>query len=624
MIQTEPRARDAPDTLADRARSPAPVRARRPQRSTWAAVIVLGLAALILRAVHLDRAWDLHIDEVVYVHIAESIAAGRGVQLYNAPFFVHPPLFFLIEAALITLHPLQGDVFDHIYRLRYLNVILGALSAVVLALIVTGQAGRLAGLAAGAICALDPFILRINSYILLETSATFWLLLGYWPLLVRPGAAGRVLPWWRVVLAGVAFGLATLTKEKVAVLTLGPLLACFALGWALPRLQAFAVAVLQVSIYALYPVGALLTGTWGQFEAQKLRGGARFVGVVQETGFNQAGGPSFLAAIMGNLVSYATTYALMALGGLAILVLLRRGGAGRRLLAVWSASAYGLLAYSILFGANEEQFYYFLVVPAVATTTIAAADVIRATRGRRARRLALGGAAAMIGVFALWSALVWARVHFTADNGYEQTVAYLREHVPPGSKVAVTTGVFELILAGYDSGTWGSPEAITENAAAYVVLSVKHVRAGYGVARPETLAWLDRYGSPVYTFMGPTNERLVVYRVPPQPRIGSLLGERPEQLYISKRGHTLAAIAAYFYGAGIHVVRLWEDNPELRQYQPTDVLPIATRVRIGLESEKEPPPPPTSGRTSDCLVAWQAPAGIVCLRPNRSGGGAGD
>jgi hypothetical protein len=68
-----------------------PTRARDESRLTWfPAVVMVGLCALTayLRFFELGRSYDIFIDEVTYVRIAQSVLAGKGVSFSSQPFFL--------------------------------------------------------------------------------------------------------------------------------------------------------------------------------------------------------------------------------------------------------------------------------------------------------------------------------------------------------------------------------------------------------------------------------------------------------------------------------------------------------------------------------------------------------
>jgi hypothetical protein len=483
--------------------------------------------AFALRAAFLGAAYDVHVDEVTYLFISRNMATGHGATLAGRPFFLHPPLFFILEALyLLITHP-GGLIIEQVVAVRTLNVLLGAATALVLAGLVTRLAGRRLGLVACLLFSLDPFIIRMNSRNLLETAALLFVLLGY-AVLLGDRAASVPRPW-RVGLAGVLFGCALLTKEMTAFLTLLPMAVLFVTGWAWPRGKTVAIGAIAIAVYSLYPVAAIVSGLGPQFITEKLSGLLRFLGIVKTTGF-VAGGPSFAGAVLRNIDVFATTYVLMAIGIPASLLLIWKGDRASRVIGLLGLSAYALLAYSIGFGTLEEQFFYFLVLPAMLSVPIAWSVALRlvhrsgpVAQGRLAGSFdraagRLVRVAALVVPIALilslsWSSLVWAHVHLTPDDGYREVVSYLQRHVPRGSTIGVTAEPQEFVLQGYVILRVTSTTDLEASTIPYVVISTKQIADGYTHDGAAIYAWLRAHASRVFAFDGRTYGSLAVYRI---------------------------------------------------------------------------------------------------------------
>jgi hypothetical protein len=476
------------------------------------ATIIAFAATFLIRAVNLATSWDIHVDEITYLRLSQGLAEHAHLRLYGAPFFLHPPGFFAIEAMALKLSAPEGYVIQQVYAVRWLGVLLAAASAALLLIIGRRIAGAGAGIAAAGIFALEPFTVRTNSRNMLETPALFWVLLGYTALLMPAGARP---PRWRVLATGGAFGMALLTKDMTAFLTLLPLALCFLFSWALPRRDALLAGVVAIGCYALYPLLAFATGDFGYFAEQKLHGLLRLAGIVKVTGYKRVGGPSFLESIVANIDQFMTTYAILSLGVLAVVVLSIYGGREHRLLLAWAASAYALLGYCIAFGTLEEQFFYFLIIPSILAIVTGGAllaefAVARSSEGRWYR----GGMAALGLAFCVWSGDVWFSTHTTPDNGYERVRAHLLQHAPPGTRVAATTEPAVFLLDGFASGSWGAPRELADNRVEYVIVSTKEMAQGLGYASPDLGPWLTANAEPVFAFTGRSNGTLLIYRLP--------------------------------------------------------------------------------------------------------------
>jgi hypothetical protein len=484
------------------------------------AALALTLVAFALRATNLGQSWDIFVDEISYLRLSQSVAASLKVALYGDAFYLHPPLFFFLEGLYVWLVDPAGQLIDQIYAVRYLNAGLAGLSAAAVFGIGRKLGGWPVGLAGAVVFALDPFVIKMNSRNYLETSAMLWVMLAYYvlapALATVDGSKRERVAVWRVLLAGGLFGLALLTKDMTAFLTLLPLGVCFVLGWALPRWQTFVAGVTTVLVYAPYPLTVWAIGDWQEFSYEKSRGALRLAGIFHETGFNQKGGPSFLRAILQNLDEFVTTYTLLGSGGFSILVIffLGRNNPLRRLFLAWAASTYMLLAYIVLQGSLEEQFFYYLIAPAILATVVAAGLLIRLeVLGVWFHRLSLAVATLVCVAFVLWSGYVWYEIHSTPDNAYERVIDYLQDEVPKNARVGVTAETAQFLVEG-ESGLYGSVEELREDDAEYVVMSSYLLEEGYGESSPGFYGYVRRHGEVVYGFKGRSFGFTGLYRLP--------------------------------------------------------------------------------------------------------------
>jgi hypothetical protein len=526
----------------------------------------VGLLAFGLRALSVGHAFEIHIDEAIYARISQNVAHSLRLS-YDiggpGPFFLHPPLFFLVEAAYVRLLAPSGDAVQQILGVRYLAASFGGLSGAVLLLLCRRLAGWPAGLAAACVFAVEPFAIRMGSRNFLEPSAMFWVLLG--STLVLHGARGRRagrVPW-SIVAAGAAFGAALLTNEPVAFVTLVPL-ALWGISGIVARRDAALAGATALGIYAVYPLVVAVTGNFADFRAQKLAGLGRFVGLNVVTGFNGRKGPSFLNAVLASWHEFAPTYGLLALGTLATAWLLFHYDDRGRLVAWWSGSAYALQAYSVLFGTNEEQYFYYVDVLAIVAVVVAAALVVGELRaGRRPnvpvplRRLlrapgappagegeaipgwsraslwATAALASMLLAFVALSGEVFVHRLVTRDDGYARLLVYLADNVPRGTRVAATNATDASLLraAGYDVTDMSlaseearrrsvvtDPALLTRGRPEYVTVATRLVEAGYGIGSPQLVDWLDQNGELVFSTGAPSDGSLKLYRIEPERR----------------------------------------------------------------------------------------------------------
>ena len=101
------------------------------RRRTIATGASIALLTAVLRGIGLARAYDVFVDEITYVRLGESLAFHLSVNLYDEPLYLHPPAFFALEAVpLRLLGSTDAQVLDVVLAMRWLNVALAAVSAI--------------------------------------------------------------------------------------------------------------------------------------------------------------------------------------------------------------------------------------------------------------------------------------------------------------------------------------------------------------------------------------------------------------------------------------------------------------------------------------------------------------
>ena len=485
---------------------PAVVSHRRAPAAGWlvgagAAVVVLALG---LRVWGLVTANDLFIDEVTYSRLALSVSRGEWPNLAGQPFHLHPPLTFLINGAVIDVFGLATDPTSLVFQLRWVNAVLGAVGvglAYALLLRVTRPWIAVVG---AVVLAADPFVLRNDSRVMLETPAFVFVLAGLLCVLSRRR--------WVAVSGGVLLGLAVVAKDVAVVPALLPLLLAVVWRKTMPLRQGLAVVAAGLVPYAAYLVALGVTGRLPGWWAAKVGGVRRMAGLDQITGFNSAQAPSLLDALISQLTRFGTSYVLLGLAVPAGLWALRSTRADRRLVGL-VASVMGLLGlFALAFGTLEEQMGYFVVVPGVLAVGIAFAEPPRWTL--RARPV-FTVAAALVVLAGLASAV---HARSVRDNAYQQARAYLDTRLPPGSRVGLTAPTAQFALHSGEGndlhvGTWVSLGALQQHRADYVLTQSRPLSQGYGYASPDLLPWLAKHAQPVFTFFGPTGGDTVVWKL---------------------------------------------------------------------------------------------------------------
>lgn len=502
---------------------------------------LIGVVAAVLRLVRVGPAYDLFVDERVYQQLGNSVRSGGFPRLPDDRLFLlHPPGFFYLESGWSHLWGSPTDLVAAIDLQRSLNAVLAGLSAVVLVVLLRRVAGPIPALGAAALFVLEPYILRQNGRVLLETAMMLLVLLGYLVLTsltraddsldetrpsrideTRPSTSGRHArtqgtshPILRAAVGGTAFGLAVLTKDLALLITAGPLLVTLLFRW-MPRRQALVALVATAVPYLLYVAVLAQQSHFAEFWKSKTVGASRLAGLLQTTGFNAPGAPKLTGQLLDQASTFGTTYILLVVGMPALLYVLIKGDATHRFLGSFHATAAAALAYAGLFGTLEEQFLYLLVLPNLLTLAMAASLLARRRRLPAVLRI---GVAVVLAAALCLDVGNYVNGRIRPDDGYAQLRNFMATHVPAGSTVTVPNGGTELALNDrYRVGPWTTPGDLQANNVHYLVVPWKTVQQGYAYLGVDTVTRLADSGQKLFSFSGRTYGELALYELPPVP-----------------------------------------------------------------------------------------------------------
>jgi hypothetical protein len=479
-----------------------------PGRRIWPLAVALGLVAGLLRATGLQRANDLFIDEITYAGFAGDVADGRLPNEWGIPFFLHPPGSFLLNGLVTRGFGLAGDDMELALQLRWVSALLGTVGVVLAFGIAARISTRPIAVIAATVLAADPFVLRYDGRLMIETAAMTAVLAGLLLLLM---ATGRPPSRARTACecgAGLALGWALLNKDMIAVVVIVPLLA--AIGWraTVGARTAGRVATAAAVPYLLYLVVLGFAGRLLQWREAKVGGLLRMIGIEQTTGFNAAPGASLAERLIELVTRFGTSYLLLGLCVFAGAAAALSHRPDRRLLGLVAVSTGALGLYAVAGGAAEEQFGYYVIVSSVLALAAVAAELLE----RRPRFTAPVAGLAAVLVVATLTLGIGSRL--LADDGYVQARAWLETSVPAGSNVGLTnvTGEFALLPHPH-YGVWPSLTSLGERDADYVLTQSHPLSQGYGYAAPQLLDWLAAHARPAFVFRGPSNGDTVVWRL---------------------------------------------------------------------------------------------------------------
>lgn len=166
-------------------------------------------------------------DEVEYITVARDLLAGRGWSFYDAYHWLRAPLYPLWLAASLWLVGGDPTTEQALYLAALPNIVLSTLNVALVAALALKLGGRRAALIAAILMAVLWTQATFASLYMAETLCTFLLTAAFLATAHAVGVHGRRF-WVLVLLAGILFGLAALTRSLAMVFI--PFAALW-LGW---------------------------------------------------------------------------------------------------------------------------------------------------------------------------------------------------------------------------------------------------------------------------------------------------------------------------------------------------------------------------------------------------------
>lgn len=481
--------------------------------SAPASFVAVTAAGFGVRALGLERGFELWVDEMLYVRLGESVSAGEFPTLPDGPFFLHPPGYFLLEAGVIKAFGLSGDIIWMTLQLRWLNAVLGAVTVGLGFLLIRKLASLAAAWVTAVILSFEPFILRNNSHAFLETSAMVPALAGTLLLAGIKEPEGGVRSFARLAGAGLLLGYSIVCKDFFFICTIATVLAAMLWRKTLPWRQGLVVTGFGIVPYAVYLLVVAVHGHLPAWEWAKSNGLVRMSGVEKTTGFTAEGSPSIVSLLIEQLGQFGTSYVLLLLCPVAGLLLCFSANAGRRLLGLAGLALGAAGTYSALFGTFEEQYGYGVIVVGALCAVLFVVELRE--RFPRTRKLL----AVIVVIHVVLTVALGLRTALTQDNGFVRAHDWIQAHLPVDARISVTnsTGHFAY-MDDPRFGIWPDAPLMEQNGVSYVLTQSKPTRQGYGYANPTMLAWLEEHATPMVTTTGPTNGETTIWYVDPADR----------------------------------------------------------------------------------------------------------
>jgi hypothetical protein len=490
-------------------------------------MVVVGVVTFLVHGYRLSVAPDVFSDEGIYLGVATNLARGAGLTLNNSVFLWHSPAYMFVEAAYIKIAGIaNADPIKTLLSVRQLNVFFSASTGALLVLFGRKLHSYRAGLAAAALFLMDPYVQRINRRSMLETLEMLFVLLGLYIFFThRPRLSAR-----ERFGAGVAFGLAMLTKEVMFL----ELLALIAYGLWFKRSQLRDVAwvvVIACLVYLPYPFWVVAIGQGDRYLFYQLFGISRVLHSLpgypaSNTSMGPAPRGTFSRANLQYLLpQYGTSYLLILIAAIftVFLIFRFRHVVAARYLVTWSIVSFGI---GVPLGKTSDQYFYYMVVP---STLVAGYVLAAATRGIwtshlsktrslvsnsvEARAMIWGCILAAFAAIFINNSYVWVtRYAVGSDDAYIHAIRYAKTHIPRGETIVTSDDVaYYFLFPTYKVRLDRNPREIVARCERYFIMSSKDAWARYNLTTPEFYDWVVRRSQPLFVQRGHSFWRVGVY-----------------------------------------------------------------------------------------------------------------
>lgn len=474
----------------------------------WSTPVAISVLAFAIRAIGLTRSNELFIDELTYTRLATTVSNGQLPNLAGKPFLLHPPGAFVLNGLVIKIIGLSGTTMDIAYQLRWVNAILGAAVVGISFLIICRMTSRWTALIAATAIAFDPFILRNDTRVMLETPTTLALLAGWLALVISMTRPEPRLSAVASTSAGLLLGLGILTKDMALVPALLPIAIAVVWRKTIRSRDALIIFCAALTPYTLYVITLTANGLLGQWWTAKISGVERIVGTEQISGFNEPGAPSLLTRLLDQFTRFGTSYILIGVCVFAGVSASLSNNTSRRFIGLITVSTGLLGLYAAVAGTLEEQFGYYVVVTSILSLSVVAAELLSR------RRASKGPIACVTIAFVALTIILGIAARFTTDDGYVQVRAWMTANLPTTATVGLTTDTAEFALLPHPYyGVWPSLNSLDAHHAEYALTQDRQLSEGYGYAAPQLLVWLQQNAQPVFAFNGPSTGQTTLWRL---------------------------------------------------------------------------------------------------------------
>ena len=413
--------------------------------------LVIALSLIIFALAFFLRSWglsstpDIFGDEALYTDIALKLPQYGHIVAFGSPWFVHPPLYYVLQSAFFQLSGVSEVTLASVFTARLTSCLYGTLAVVGVFVWVSRISAVKIGAATAFVLMVEPYALKYSRIGILESLVLFLAIVALM-LFMRANSRSNLKSF---VVGGVFFGLAMLTKELavfvVVVIAVWLLLTKFVVKGKVNVKGTLAFIATGLVMYLGYVVWALSVDSTAFVNTYSYLI-QRALWVVKDTGYTVSGYSPFTSDLASSANIYIITYTLIVLAAVSSVYLIFKDKSEPALvLSSWfvgSAIFFGLL------GIHNPQFFVYLTIPAAIIAGYTVAKLAFGITSRNKKVIAI--ATILLLVIINYNVGVWIFVDGGSDTAFSQSINWVKENVPKGETIYVDNGAYRYLLMDYD------------------------------------------------------------------------------------------------------------------------------------------------------------------------------
>ena len=493
---------------------------------------LLFVVALFLRVWRLSSAPDIFGDEALYTDIAINLPVYGQLVSYGEPWFVHPPLFFLVQSIFFQSVGISEVTLTNVFTARLPTCLWSSLTVLVVFVWITKASNYKIGTATALLLMFEPYSLRYGRIGIMDSMMIMFIVTSLYLFWKANDNGG----FKRYVLAGVFFGLALLTKELAFYLFL-PIL----IWWIITRyVSKVKVSIRKLSAFIgtslLVYLGSFIWGlhldTYGFLDAKIFLIKRVFWIIGDYTDYNNPRYTSFINDLIRVADIYIVSYILLALAPVACLYLIFREKS--RISILLSSWFIGSAIFFGLIGVQNIKFFVYITMPAAVVVVYTLSKihfrtpVVKMSEGWgskskqllpftclttvRSRLLPQYKVIIVIllAIMIMVNSGVWYRLYgIETDDALKQSIEWTQANIPEGTTIVARSYFDSFFLKNYTICA-GTLHDITGQNIHYFILIL---HSNYYENNEDLLEYLTTNGKVICTFYGREIRQINIYYV---------------------------------------------------------------------------------------------------------------